>query len=64
MEAFKTVFSVIDISGRKIIMTNKTWATTGWEAAEKTKQYLKQQGHMKFIFIKWNVLSPWTAHFK
>lgn len=64
MEAFKIVFLATDFYGRKIPMTNKAFAATGWEATEKIKQYLQHQGHTKLIFLKWKVLNPFQVHFK
>jgi hypothetical protein len=64
MEAFKIIFLVTDSEGRKIVMTNKAFAATGYEATEKIKHYLQQQGHAKMIFLKWKVLNPFQVHFK
>lgn len=63
MEAFRIKFLTTFENGRKVVITNKAYAATGWEAIEKARKYLTSQGHIKLTFIGWKVLNPFVSHF-
>jgi hypothetical protein len=64
MEAYKLVFIVDEPDGNKKVMVQKTWAATGFEAAEKSKLYLETTFKFKKVtLLKWKVLPSGSAHF-
>lgn len=63
MEAFKITFVVTTPEGVRTARSVKSFACTGWEAAEKGKELLLKNGFSELQFKKWHVLNPYLSHF-
>ncbi len=65
MEVFEIHLEVGYCGGAKrYFISQPTFAATGWEAAEKCREFLIVKQGVKSVELKyWRVLNPFKAHF-